>query len=131
LKGEKADRSIEASRKEAETVLFDVVEQALKKAKVDPKEIDVLVINCSLFSPTPSLCAMVAYKFGMRSDLATFNLGGMGCSASLISIDLAKQLLQAKRGIRGGKALVVSTEIITPNLYYRIGYRIDHDLLFK
>ena len=118
LKGEKADRSIEASRKEAETVLFDVVEQALKKAKVDPKEIDVLVINCSLFSPTPSLCAMVASKFGMRSDLATFNLGGMGCSASLISIDLAKQLLQAKRGIRGGKALVVSTEIITPNLYH-------------
>jgi predicted naringenin-chalcone synthase len=118
LKGEKADRSIEASRKEAEIVLFDVVEQALKKAKVHPKEIDVLVINCSLFSPTPSLCAMVASKFGMRSDLLTYNLGGMGCSASLISIDLAKQLLQAKRGLRGGKALVVSTEIITPNLYH-------------
>lgn len=118
LKGEKADRSIQASREEAETVLFDIVEKALKKAKVDPKEIDVLVINCSLFSPTPSLCAMVASKFGMRSDISTFNLGGMGCSASLISIDLAKQLLQAKRGFRGGKALVVSTEIITPNLYH-------------
>jgi predicted naringenin-chalcone synthase len=117
--GKEADRSMEASRHEAEIILFDVVEKALKKAKVDPKEIDILVINCSLFAPTPSLCAMVVTKFGMRSDVATYNLGGMGCSASLISIDLAKQLLQGKRGLfRGGKALVVSTEIITPNLYH-------------
>jgi len=118
LEGKKADRSIETSRKEAEIILFDIVDKALKKAKVHPKEIDVLVINCSLFSPTPSLCAMVASKFGMRSDVSTYNLGGMGCSASLISIDLAKKLLQAKTGFRGGKALVVSTEIITPNLYH-------------
>jgi len=112
-----SDRSIEASREEAETILFDIVEKALKKARVHPKEIDVLVINCSLFSPTPSLCAMVASKFQMRSDICTYNLSGMGCSASLISIDLAKQLLQGRSGLRGGKALVVSTEIITPNLY--------------
>lgn len=110
----KADRSMAASRKEAETVIFDVVEQALRKANVKPKEIDVLVINCSLFSPTPSLCAMVVSHFGMRPDVATYNLSGMGCSASLISIDLAKKLLGKGRG----KALVVSTEIITPNLYH-------------
>lgn len=109
-----ADRSLAASRNEAETVIFDIVEEALKKANVKPKEIDVLVINCSLFSPTPSLCAMVMTRFGMRSDVATYNLSGMGCSASLISIDLAKKLLGKGRG----KALVVSTEIITPNLYH-------------
>jgi len=114
-----ADRSIEGSREESETIIFDIVEQALKKANVHPREIDILVINCSLFSPTPSLCAMVVSKFHMRSDVATYNLSGMGCSASLISIDLAKQLLQARRGPGGGgKALVVSTEIITPNLYH-------------
>eukprot|EP00543_Licmophora_paradoxa_P007864 CAMPEP_0202444890 /NCGR_PEP_ID=MMETSP1360-20130828/3811_1 /ASSEMBLY_ACC=CAM_ASM_000848 /TAXON_ID=515479 /ORGANISM="Licmophora paradoxa, Strain CCMP2313" /LENGTH=548 /DNA_ID=CAMNT_0049060983 /DNA_START=31 /DNA_END=1674 /DNA_ORIENTATION=+ len=118
LKGQKTDRSVEGSRKEAEIILYDIVEKALKKANVHPKEIDVLVINCSLFCPTPSLCAMVVSKFGMRNDVATYNLGGMGCSASLISVDLAKRLLQAKRGFRGGKALVVSTEIITPNLYH-------------
>lgn len=110
----KADRSMAASREEAETVIFDVVEEALRKANVKPKEIDVLVINCSLFSPTPSLCAMVVTHFGMRPDVATYNLSGMGCSASLISIDLAKKLLGKGRG----KALVVSTEIITPNLYH-------------
>jgi 3-ketoacyl-CoA synthase len=110
-----ADRSMEASRREAETVIFEVVEEALKKAKVHPREIDILVINCSLFSPTPSLCAMVLSHFGMRSDVATYNLSGMGCSASLISIDLAKSLL-SKSGNK--KALVVSTEILTPNFYH-------------
>jgi 3-ketoacyl-CoA synthase len=110
----KSDRSMAASREEAETVIFDIVEKALQKANVKPREIDILVINCSLFSPTPSLCAMVASRFGMRSDVATYNLSGMGCSASLISIDLAKRILG--KGL--GKALVVSTEIITPNLYH-------------
>lgn len=109
-----ADRCMESSRKEAEAVIFDVVENALKKANVKPREIDVLVINCSLFSPTPSLCAMVTSHFGMRSDVATYNLSGMGCAASLISVDLAKKLLG--KGLK--KALVVSTEIITPNLYH-------------
>lgn len=115
-KTKKADRSMAASRQEAEIILCDIVEQALKKANCHPKEIDVLIINCSLFSPTPSLCALVASKFEMRSDIKTYNLSGMGCSASLISVDLAKQLLQAKRG--ASKALVLSTEIITPNLYH-------------
>jgi len=111
-----ADRSMAASRKESETIIFDIVERALKKANVHPREIDVLVINCSLFSPTPSLCAMVLSHFGMRSDVATFNLSGMGCAASLISVDLAQKLL-GQRG-RARKALVVSTEILTPNFYH-------------
>jgi len=118
LKGEATDRSIEGSRKEAETIICDIVDKALKKAKCHPKDIDILVINCSLFSPTPSLCALVVSKFNMRSDIQTYNLSGMGCSASIISIELAKNMLQRKSGLRGGKALVVSTEIITPNLYH-------------
>lgn len=112
---EGSDRSMQASRDEAETIVFDIVAAALKKANVKPREIDILVINCSLFSPTPSLCAMVTSHFNMRSDVDTYNLSGMGCSASLISIDLAKQLLGNRRNV---KALVVSTEILTPNFYH-------------
>eukprot|EP00559_Dactyliosolen_fragilissimus_P009040 CAMPEP_0184865498 /NCGR_PEP_ID=MMETSP0580-20130426/18329_1 /TAXON_ID=1118495 /ORGANISM="Dactyliosolen fragilissimus" /LENGTH=533 /DNA_ID=CAMNT_0027364729 /DNA_START=216 /DNA_END=1814 /DNA_ORIENTATION=+ len=115
LKGLPSDQSIERSREEAQMVIFDIVKNALDKAKVHPKEIDVLVINCSLFSPTPSLCAMVISHFGMRSDILSYNLGGMGCGASLLALDLGKNLLQ--RRSFGGKALIVSTEIITPNLY--------------
>jgi predicted naringenin-chalcone synthase len=114
LEGAEQDQSMDGARKEAETVVFDVVETALHKAGVKAHEIDILVINCSLFSPTPSLCAMVVSHFGMRSDVATYNLSGMGCSASLVAIDLAKQLLGSRHN---AKALVVSTEIITPNFY--------------
>jgi predicted naringenin-chalcone synthase len=116
---EEADKkmnvSVQASRDEAEFVISEIVERALQKAGVQAKDIDILVINCSLFSPTPSLCAMVVSKFGMRQDIASYNLSGMGCSASLISIDLAKKLLLTSG--KGSLALVVSTEVITPNLY--------------
>merc|ERR1712187_886608 len=103
-----------ASRQEAEAVIFQIVERVLKKTGVAPKDIDFLIVNCSLFSPTPSLCAMISHKFKFRQDVRSYNLSGMGCSANVISVDLAKQLMQNQPGSR---ALVVSTEIITPNLY--------------
>jgi len=115
LDGEKSDRSAEASRAEFEEVAYDAVSKLLKKTKTKAKDIDILVINCSLFSPTPSLCSMVINKFGMRADVSSYNLSGMGCSAGLISIELVKNLLA---GRQYSTALVVTTEIITPNLYH-------------
>ena len=60
-------------------------------------QIDILVVNCSLFNPTPSLSAMIVNHFKMRSNVISYNLGGMGCSAGVIAIGLAKELLQARR----------------------------------
>ena len=57
-------------------------------------QVDILVVNCSLFNPTPSLSAMIVNHFKMRPDIASYNLSGMGCSAGLISISLAKEMLQ-------------------------------------
>ncbi|KAL4420938.1 hypothetical protein ABPG77_001421 [Micractinium sp. CCAP 211/92] len=101
------------ARQEAELVMFNAVADLLAKTGLKPRQIDVLVVNCSLFNPTPSLSAMIINHFKMRSDIDSFNLGGMGCSAGMISIDLAKKMLR-ERG-RGGYALVVSTENITQN----------------
>ena len=78
-------------------------------------QVDFLIINCSLFSPTPSLCAMACNKFRMRSNIRTFNLSGQGCSASLLAVDLASELLQNNPG---SVAVVVSTELITQSLYH-------------
>merc|ERR1712072_969928 len=110
----KGEFSMAASREEAEAVVFPIVQEVLDKSKLSPRDIDFLVVNCSLFVPTPSLCAMICSKFGFKEDIRSYNLGGMGCSANVISVDLAKQLLQNQPGSR---ALVVSTEIITPNMY--------------
>ncbi|VFR00916.1 unnamed protein product [Cuscuta campestris] len=107
--------NMEAARAEAETVIFSAIDSLMKKTGLKPKDIDILIVNCSLFSPTPSLSAMVVNKYKLRSNIKSYNLSGMGCSAGLISIDLARDLLQVHPNSR---ALVVSTEIITPN-YYR------------
>jgi len=102
------------ARDEYELVVYTALDDLFEKTAISPKDVDILVINCSLFCPTPSLAAMVINKYGMRPDIQAYNLGGMGCSAGLISLHLAKDLLQR---YRGANALVVSTENITQNWY--------------
>lgn len=57
---------------------------------------------------------MIINEFNMRPDISSYNLAGMGCSAGLISVELVKNLLNSRPN---STALIVSTEIITPNLY--------------
>ncbi|GAB4851016.1 3-ketoacyl-CoA synthase 11 [Ancistrocladus abbreviatus] len=106
---------MEEARKEAETVMFGAIDELLEKTGVKAKDIGILVVNCSLFNPTPSLSAMIVNHYKLRGNIVSFNLGGMGCSAGLISIDLAKELLQVHPN---SYALVVSTENITLNWYW-------------
>lgn len=110
----KAARNVEVAREEAKQVVFPLVKEIFERTGVLPEQIDILIINCSLFAPTPSLCALVCNEFCLREDVRTFNLGGMGCSANVVSVDLAKELLQNRPGAR---ALVISTENLTQNLY--------------
>ncbi|KAJ8444672.1 hypothetical protein Cgig2_030346 [Carnegiea gigantea] len=106
--------TMEAAREEARFVIFSCLDNLFKRTGLKPKDVDILIVNCSLFSPTPSLSAMVINKYKMRSNIKSFNLSGMGCSAGLISVDLARDLLQARPN---SNAVVISTEIITPNYY--------------
>lgn len=111
---ERAVCNMHFAREEAELVLFSCLDALLVRNNLDPKSIDILIVNCSLFNPTPSLSAMLVNKYKMRSSVRTYNLAGMGCSAGLISIDLAKDLLQVHRK---ATCVVVSTENITQNWY--------------
>jgi 3-ketoacyl-CoA synthase len=108
-------RDLESSRAEAELIIFSAIDDLLAKTGVSPQEIDILVVNCSLFAPTPSFADMVVNRYGLRPDVRNVHLAGMGCSAGLISVGLARNLLQVAP--KGSKALVVSTETITPNYY--------------
>ncbi|KAJ0646633.1 putative very-long-chain 3-oxoacyl-CoA synthase [Helianthus annuus] len=102
------------ARDESQLVIFSAMDSLFQNTGISPKDIDILIINCSLFAPTPSLSAMVVSKYKMRSNVKSFNLSGMGCSAGLISIDFAKHLLQVHPE---SYTVVISTEIITPNSY--------------
>ncbi|CAN0905852.1 3-ketoacyl-CoA synthase 4 [Linum grandiflorum] len=86
-----------AAREEAEQVMFGALDTLFANSNVNPKDIGILVVNCSLFNPTPSLSAMIVNKYKLRGNIRSFNLGGMGCSAGVIAIDLAKDLLQIHR----------------------------------
>ncbi|KAL6005718.1 inositol polyphosphate kinase kcs1 [Asimina triloba] len=103
------------ARAEAESVMFGALDELFRKTGARPRDVGILIVNCSLFNPTPSLSSMIINHYKMRTDIKSFNLGGMGCSAGLISIELAKNLLQANPN---SYAIVVSTENITLNWYF-------------
>lgn len=102
------------AREESEMVIFEAMGTLFQQTRVRPEDIGILVVNCSLFSPVPSLCSMIINKFKMRDDIKSFNLSGMGCSAGVISVGLAKSLLRVHNDCY---AIVVSTENITQNWY--------------
>ncbi|KAL8235898.1 hypothetical protein R6Q59_016979 [Mikania micrantha] len=106
--------NMKEARLEAELVMFGALDSLFSKTGVNPKEISILIVNCSLFNPTPSLSSMIVNHYKLRPDIMSFNLGGMGCSAGLISIDLAQHLLKANPN---SYAVVLSMENITLNWY--------------
>ncbi|OVA18727.1 FAE1/Type III polyketide synthase-like protein [Macleaya cordata] len=106
--------SMAAARKESEQVMFGALDTLFANTSVKPKDIGILVVNSSMFNPTPSLSAAIVNKYKLRGNIRSFNLGGMGCSAGVIAVDLAKDLLQVHRNTY---AIVVSAENITQNLY--------------
>ncbi|XP_066374814.1 probable 3-ketoacyl-CoA synthase 20 [Miscanthus floridulus] len=109
------DMCLRTAREESHAVIFGVVDDLLRRAPgVAPRDVGVLIFNSSLLSPTPSFTSLIANRYGMRHDVVSHNLSGMGCSAGIIAIDLAKRLLQVHRDTY---ALVVSTENITLNAY--------------
>ena len=86
--------TMKEGRAEASTAMFAALDELFEKCRVRPKDVGVLVVNCSLFNPTPSLSAMIVNHYKMRGNVLSYNLGGMGCSAGIIALDLARDILQ-------------------------------------
>ncbi|KAI3778963.1 hypothetical protein L2E82_08353 [Cichorium intybus] len=117
------------AREETELVIFSAMDSLFQETAVSPQDIDIVIVNCGLFNPNPSISSMVINKYKMRSNVKSYNLSGMGCSASLISIDLANHLLQVHPQ---SNAVVISTEIITPNSYMgRVRSMLVPNILFR
>ncbi|KAI4338093.1 hypothetical protein L6164_016445 [Bauhinia variegata] len=107
--------SLVEKRKETETVIIGAIDELLAKTHVKARDIGILVVNSCVFIPTPSLSAMIVNHYKLRDNILSYNLGGMGCGAGLISLDLAQRLLQVHPN---SYALVISTENINVGWYF-------------
>ncbi|KAL6977286.1 3-ketoacyl-CoA synthase 19 [Sarracenia purpurea var. burkii] len=99
---------------EIDEVIFATLDNLFSRSEISPPEIDILVVNVSLLSTVPSLTARIIHRYKMRPDVKAFNLAGMGCSASLIAVDLVRHLFKCREN---AFAIVVSTESFGPNWY--------------
>ncbi|KAL9661032.1 hypothetical protein QQ045_025851 [Rhodiola kirilowii] len=99
---------------EMEEIIFSTLDQVFEASGFRPTEIDILVVNVSLMTSMPSLTARIINKYKMREDVRVYNLAGMGCSASLVAIDLVKHLFKS---YKNALAVVVSTESLGPYWY--------------
>jgi hypothetical protein len=61
---------------------------------IKPEQVDILITNCSIFCPTPSLASMLINKFKFRRDVEAYHLGGMGCSIGVVAIGLVRDMLK-------------------------------------
>lgn len=82
--------TMEEARAESHAVICGCVQDLMDRTGLKARDIDFLIINCSLFSPTPSLCAMVSNHFKLRSDCKT-------CAILLLLMLLQMQMLGACR----------------------------------
>lgn len=108
------DPTLEASREEAEMVIFSAMDSLFLKTGLNPKDIDILVVNSSVCYLTPSISSVVINKYKMKDGVKSFNILGMGCSGSIVSISLVRDLLQVHPSYN---AVVVSAELITSSYY--------------
>ncbi|KAG2401029.1 3-ketoacyl-CoA synthase [Vigna angularis] len=114
LEGREECPSLKETYEEIDEIMFDTLDNLFKKTAISPSEIDILVVNVCLFSPAPSLTARVINRYKMRENVKAFNLAGMGCSASVVAIDVVQQLFKTYKNSVG---IVVSTEDLGAHWY--------------
>ncbi|XP_027936427.1 3-ketoacyl-CoA synthase 19-like [Vigna unguiculata] len=114
LEGREECSSLKDSYHEIDEIMFDTLDNLFKKTGISPSEVDILVVNVSLFSPAPSLAARIINRYKMRENVKAFNLAGMGCSASVVAIDVVQQLFKTYKNSVG---IVVSTEDLGGHWY--------------
>ncbi|CAN6568706.1 unnamed protein product [Malus baccata var. baccata] len=107
--------TLEDEHAEIDGIIFDTLDKLFTRAtSISPSLIDILVVNVSMFSPAPSLSSRMVNCYKMRDDIKSFNLSGMGCSATLIAVDVVQNLFKSHKN---ANAIIVSTESLAPHWY--------------
>ena len=115
LEGREESPTHQDALDEMDAFFDEAIAELFARSGVAPRDVDVLVVNVSLLAPAPSLASRIVRRFGMREDVAEYNLSGMGCGAGLVALDLARNAMRARPA--STLALVVSSESIAPSWY--------------
>ncbi|WOK98262.1 3-ketoacyl-CoA synthase 3-like [Canna indica] len=99
---------------EIDDCTYTMLDELFRRTRISPAEVDVLVVTVSMFAPCPSLTARIVNRYKMRDDVKTFNLSGMGCSASPIAVNLINNTFKSRKRALG---VVVAFESTAPNWY--------------
>ena len=111
LSGQPAHETCTLGQRHLTLIWFCVSMSTVHKQLRPATQVDIVIVSCSCFAPTPSMAAMLVNRFKMRRDVLTYNLSGMGCSSSLICVDMAKHLLKVRPAAR---CLCASACLIAP-----------------
>ncbi|XP_045790289.1 3-ketoacyl-CoA synthase 12-like [Trifolium pratense] len=114
IEGREASPTLNDAISEMEEFFNDSIAKLLSRSGISPSEIDILVVNISMFTSLPSLSSLIINRYKMRHDVKVYNLTGMGCSATLISLDIVKNIFKSQKN---KLALLVTSESLSPNWY--------------
>lgn len=114
LEGREESPTIDDAMLEMDEFFKASVADIFVKTGMSPRDVDVLVVTVSGFAPSPSLASRIVNQQKMRDDVKVYNLSGMGCSASIIGVDMVRNMFKSgKKTV----AMVVSSESMVPNWY--------------
>ncbi|KAL7719663.1 3-ketoacyl-CoA synthase [Entamoeba marina] len=108
------NNTMKLCREEVMDVMKLACDEAFESTGIKPQEVDCVITSCTFFNPTPSISAMLMNHYKMKQTCKNYHLGGQGCAASVIAVDLAKDYLAAHSN---SVVLIFSTENITSSMY--------------
>jgi alkylresorcinol/alkylpyrone synthase len=94
----------------AAALFVEAARRALFKAKVHPRDVDIVVTISSTGIATPSLDARVAKALGLRADAARVPVFGLGCAGGVTGLSIGSRLARSQPG---AVVLVVAVELCT------------------
>lgn len=94
----------------ASALFIEAARRALARARLDARDVDVVVTISSTGIATPSLEALVAVEMGFRPDALRVPVFGRGCAGGVVGLSLGARLAQAAPG---EVVLVVVVELCT------------------
>jgi predicted naringenin-chalcone synthase len=89
-------------------------ERALATAKINPDEIDAVLISTCTGYLCPGLTSHVSERLGLRPDVLALDLVGQGCGAALPNLQAARSLLDSGHHKR---VLSVCVEVCSATFY--------------